>query len=435
MTPYLIEGIKIDPDRQRKHFDMAKIIELANSIRALGVLQPLVIRPNGTLVAGERRLRAIKHLTSLGVPIRSNGVELPLGHAPTLVFTDDSDTALAEAQLDENIRREDLTWQERAAAIALLHSLRARKNPDQTVLDTAREAFPSSRERASGSAEEFTRDSIRVAKHLADPEVAAAPTVKDAVKLLRKREEKARHAALAEKIDVKSLSDEHILHCGSWRELDCPLSSVDVILTDPPYGMGADTFKDGGDPTAILHSYDDLGGEEWEEMMKAFACWTFLVTKPKAHLYVFCDIDKFAFLRYEFTRVGWKVHRTPFVYAKSHASSRRVPWPTSGPRRGYELILYAIKGDRGVNAIASDVVGPFATDSQLGHAAQKPVELYVELLRRSVSPGDVVMDPFAGTGPIFPAAHSCKCRAIGCEIDPAFQGICIERLQKLKEEK
>lgn len=428
MKPFPIAEIKIDPERQRKFFDMSKVIELANSIKALGLLQPLVITPDGVLVAGERRLRAIKHLLVLQQPIRSDNMELPLGFAPTLCFGDPSEIALCEAQLDENIRREDLTWQERAAAIELLHRLRVRSNPAQTLSDTTREVTGSN----EGWVATNTQQSIKIAKHLEDREIASAPTLKDAVRIVKRREEKARLTTLAEKIDVTKLSDTHRLIAGSWHEAGIATASVDVILTDPPYGMGADEFKNSGDASTVLHSYNDLGGEEWKGMMEEFFQWSFSVTKPQAHLYVFCDIDQYPYLRSGFASAGWKTHRTPLVYAKSHASSRRVPWPTSGPRRGYELILYAIKGDRNVTSIKSDVLGPFPTDANLGHAAQKPTELYTELLSRSVSPGDTVLDAFAGTGPIFPAAHSVKCSAIGCEIDPAFQGICAERLEKLK---
>lgn len=432
MKPFPISEIKIEPERQRKFFDMAKVIELANSIQSLGLLQPIVIQPDGTLVAGERRLRAIKHLLALGVPIRANGEVLDLGLAPTLLFGDPSEIALCEAQLDENLRREDLTWQERAAAIDLLHRLRQRTNPAQTPIDTAKEVTGGN----VGDAASTIHNSIKVAKYLADKEVSAAPTLKDAIRVLRRREEKTRLATLAENVDVTKLSDTHILYKCDWRTADdIQPASIDVILTDPPYGMGADSFKDGGGASSTLHSYDDVGGAEWQQMMCEFFEWSYRVTKPKAHLYVFCDIDQYTFLRLGFNNAGFRVHRTPLVYAKSHALSRRVPWPTSGPRRGYELILYAVKGDRNVNKIASDVVGPYNMEGpHSGHAAAKPVELYTELLSRSVTAGDIVCDPFAGTGTIFPAAQGAKCRAIGCEIDPAFQGMCTERLTKLKEQ-
>ena len=80
-----------------------------------------------------------------------------------------------------------------------------------------------------------------------------------------------------------------------------------------------------------------------------------------------------------------------------------------------------------VNKIAPDLVS-FNPDSNLGHNAQKPVALFEDLLRRSVSPGDLVLDPFAGSGTIFPAAHNLKCKATGIELDSASYGICLKRL-------
>jgi DNA modification methylase len=95
------------------------------------------------------------------------------------------------------------------------------------------------------------------------------------------------------------------------------------------------------------------------------------------------------------------------------------------------MVLYAVKGKRPTNYIAPDLFS-FPPDDNLGHAAQKPVVLFEELLRRSVRPGNAVCDPFAGTGPIIPAAHAFKCRATAIEIDPAAYGIAVTRLETLK---
>jgi site-specific DNA-methyltransferase (adenine-specific) len=423
---YEANSITVAAGRQRREFDGARIIELAQSIQTLGLLQPITIAPNGELVAGERRLRACKHLAMLGVPVSCGGETFPLGSAPVIMFEQGTELALWEAQLDENIRREDLTWQEKAAAVESLHRLRQAQNPAHTIAATAAEGTDSNSTRV--------RDQLIVAKHLEDREVAAAPTVKDAMKILRKRDEKARLTRLSENVNVQSLSDLHSLHLGDFRSTAIPSGSVDVVLTDPPYGMGAQGFHDGGGAVEVLHEYEDMNDLDWCQMMEDLYQWSWRVTKLKAHLYVFCDIDKFPQLRAGFAAAGWRVHRTPLVYSKSHASSRRVPWPTMGPRRGYELVLYAVKGDRNVNHIVSDVFSA-ETDENLGHAAQKPVGAYTDLLRRSVAPGDVVCDPFAGSGPVFPAAHELKCRAIGIEQDPAFHGICLERLAAIKEQK
>jgi DNA modification methylase len=60
------------------------------------------------------------------------------------------------------------------------------------------------------------------------------------------------------------------------------------------------------------------------------------------------------------------------------------------------------------------------------------VGLCRDLLRRSAKPGDSVLDPFCGTGVIYPACHEVKCKATGIELDPAACGIAAQRLKELK---
>lgn len=108
-----------------------------------------------------------------------------------------------------------------------------------------------------------------------------------------------------------------------------------------------------------------------------------------------------------------------------------MPLPEHGPRRSYELVLYAYRGSKRVTAIYPDVIESKG-DENLGHGAQKPVNLYTSLLVRSVRAGDKVLDPFAGTGTIFPAAHQLKCSALGIEKDPSYYGIAVQRIEELK---
>ena len=178
----------------------------------------------------------------------------------------------------------------------------------------------------------------------------------------------------------------------------------------------------------IGHFYGD-SYEEWTQLMNAFPALAYRMAKPEAHVYAFCDIDRFAELKETFRMSGWWVHRTPIIWHKPAAP--RVPWPEHGPQRKYELILYAVKGHKRTNVIAPDVVS-FNTDENVGHPAQKPVALLVDLLKRSVKPGDRILDPFAGSGSIFPAAHELKCIATGIEQDAAAYGIAVKRVKGLK---
>ncbi len=152
--------------------------------------------------------------------------------------------------------------------------------------------------------------------------------------------------------------------------------------------------------------------------------------KPQAHAYVFCDFDRFHELKTMMQLAGWYVFRTPLIVHKQN--SGRVPLPDRGPRRQYELILYAIKGNKPVNNIFPDVIS-VTGDENLSHGAQKPVALYQNLLQRSVKPGDTVVDFFAGTGPIFGAATTMHCLAVGCELNPEYYALSMKRISELKK--
>jgi DNA modification methylase len=209
----------------------------------------------------------------------------------------------------------------------------------------------------------------------------------------------------------------------------CPANTFDVILTDPPYGMGADSFGDGGGGRLANneHHYKD----DYDHFLQLMTRWcklAYTVAKQEAHAYVFCDLDNFHELKRLMQEAGWYVFRTPMVCTKPN--SGRVPLPDEGPRRQYELILYAIKGHKKTTAIYPDVITTFA-DAGLQHGAQKPVALFENLLQRSVRPGDKILDSFAGSGTIFPAAHTFKCAAVGLEMSTEYFGICLKRIADL----
>ena len=103
-----IDSIETNPMQPRRTFQPEALQELAQSIRANGIIQPLVLRQQGDrlqLVAGERRLRAarIAGLTEVPVVVQ----EIP-------------DNRLLEITLIENLQREDLNPIETAQAFERL---------------------------------------------------------------------------------------------------------------------------------------------------------------------------------------------------------------------------------------------------------------------------------------------------------------------------
>lgn len=437
MRPKSAAEIIVPQNRQRQAFDGPAILELAQSIKVHGLFHAIQLRQDGqTLVSGERRLRAIReHLLPFGHRIYYNGEALPTGFIPTVEVSSDDALALEEIELHENLIRKDLTWQEHAAATARLHTLRqAQKTAvggvplPQTFADTAREIVGPE---ANANDQHLVRTEVLVAAHMDKPEVAKAPDLKSAFKALKRIEEAQRNRDLAIAVgETFSIGDHKIYNanCLDWMLDPQWHEKFDVILTDPPYGMNAQDFGDGaGRLEGIDHSYDD-SYEAWRSLMRQWSVMAFTVAKPQAHAYVWCDIDNFHELRTMMREAGWYVFRTPLTNYKQN--SGRVPLPDQGPRRQSEWCLYAIKGHKRVNYIASDVIVT-GSDEQLSHGAQKPVALYDDLLRRSVKPGDWVLDTFAGTGTILAAAHPLKCVAVAVEQNPTYYGICLQRLDKL----
>jgi len=439
-----IGAIKILPDRQRRNFSADALHELTESIRERGLFHPIILRIVGDdyiLVSGERRLRAMTDIYDLGGSFKHDGEVIRESFIPYTLLNELNELAVEEAELEENIRRADLTWQERAAAHARLSALRTKQAASRgeappTVADISLEVRGSS----DGIHQESTRREIIVAKHLDNPAVKAAKSVDEAFKILRKEEGTAKSKALGERVGRTFTADLHrALNEDSlaWMKA-ADAGQFDVILTDPPYGMGADEFGDSGGIASYsvgvtggaggVHTYKD-NEENFLEIMKVLPYEAFRLAKEQAHLYCFCDIDWFIHLRNEFRLAGWWVFRTPLIWHKP--SGARAPWPEHGPQRKYETILYAVKGKRPVLKMAPDLFAHLP-DKNLGHAAQKPIALYEDLLRRSCHPGDSVFDPFCGSGPIFAAAHALKVRATGIELDTANFGIAVKRIEQLK---
>lgn len=431
-----VEAIKILDNRQRRTFEAPKMQEFSDGIQKRGLLHPIVLRVVGddyVLVAGERRLRAIKDIYALGGSFSHDGEVVAEGMIPYTLLSDLSELDAEEAELEENIHREDLTWQERAAAHARINALRVRQAAAAgaeapTVAAIALEVRGSS----EGVNHETTRRELIVAKHLDKPEIKAAKTVDEAFKLLKKAEATEKARSLGETVGRTFTVDMHQLYntdCIPWMQA-CADESFDVILTDPPYGMDADGFGDSGGVAAGAHGYKD-DTETFRRIIAGLKQNAFRIAKPQAHLYCFCDIAAFDYIREQLIESGWSVFRTPLIWYKK--AGARAPWPDCGPQRKYETILYAVKGKRPVLKMAGDVL-EFAADPNLGHAAQKPVALFEELLSRSCLPGNTALDICGGSGPLIPAAHARKVLATVIELDQASYGLAVKRLDDIRRQ-
>lgn len=131
MNPPFLDPKEIIVNRDaRQRTDVLDTSEIAESIARVGLIQPIVVerrRENIILVAGERRLRACLDLNLTSIPV---------------VFKENlSQIKLRLIELEENIKRKDLPWQDKAKAINELH-FDFKENEERalwTISDTARE--------------------------------------------------------------------------------------------------------------------------------------------------------------------------------------------------------------------------------------------------------------------------------------------------------
>jgi len=108
-----------------------------------------------------------------------------------------------------------------------------------------------------------------------------------------------------------------------------------------------------------------------------------------------------------------------------------LPKPDFGPRRTYEFILFANKGDKPVTAVYGDVIGVPGL-KQPRYGAEKPPALFEDLMRRSCRPGDRIWDAFVGAGPIFPAANRLSLQVVGTELSTEKYNFAKLRLAELE---
>ena len=401
-----IEKIKIQ-NRQRSSIGDVK--ELADSIRSVGLLHPVVLRVSEdgelVLVAGERRIRALSMIYNEGHKATYCGVELSHGEVPYSLFEELSPAQAALVELEENIRRLDLSWQERVSAIERMHLIGKEINPSWSVADTA--------EYGRASEESVTKDLI-IAKFLSEPSVASAKTKKEALK--RALEEAAGDISL--QLTRRKPKADRKITVGQAEEWIKSINdgTVDYIFTDPPYGIGAERMEVYG---LRNHTYlDDFlaFGRILPELWR--------VSKPTSGIAVFITPSRAWELMKMLSDAGWEVCEHPLIWSKKIGIA---PRPGIWPRRTYECIVLARRGDRTILSEFNDVL-EFSPELAREHPAGNPLALSRSLARQLLVHGDFVIDPFCGSGTLLVPAFELGCSVAGCDIDEKYAAIAERRL-------
>ena len=233
----------------------------------------------------------------------------------------------------------------------------------------------------------------------------------------------------------------HRLVCGDCRDRDlvarlwtATSRSLRMIWSDPPYGVSysektnwLNTHRSG--PSRRPIENDSLKPDQLQKLFAmalevsrthALPGAVIYATVPGAYLkYFIAGLEDGGF-SYRACLVWVKQN---FVIGRGDYHFRHEPilygWIENGP--------HYFAGDRSHDSVF-EVDRPMASEL---HPTTKPVELIGKMIANSSRVGDVVYDPFAGSGSTVVAAHQLGRIGYACELDPAYVAVQLERLSLL----
>lgn len=416
-----LDSIIVERD-ERQRRELSDIDILAESIARLGLIHPIVLTRDLKLVAGERRYTACKKLGWTSMPIQ---------------FTDELEPSRLRAiELEENIKRQDITWQDQVRAVTEYHKLRASEAPEWTQADTAE---------AIGLSRPHTNRLLQVAEEMerGNQMVLDAPKLSTAVGIserARERRDQAVVSRLHESFGGVALpGDEHaavlVTDFNEWVHTEVDVR-FNLIHCDFPYGIDADQFNQSGG--AAHGTYED-SRETWEKLLISLEVATKRLTAPSCHLMFWFAMRKADERLYEPTakaleRIGWEINPMPLIWMKSDGVGI-IPDPDRGPRQIYETCLFGSRGDRKIiRAVANAYHAPTVRER---HMSEKPEPMLRHFFGMLVDENTVLLDPTCGSGSALRAANSLGARfVLGLERNPEFAGLAqdaLARSRKLKE--
>jgi len=398
-TSFPVESIHINRDkRQRK--ELTGIKELAWSLQSIGQINPITITREGELIAGERRLTAAKEAGWTSINVQ---------------FVEDLDEATRHLiELEENVRRVDLSWQDQCLAVEEYHKLRTAEDATWTAAKTASALGLSTTNVAEkrSIAQEINRGNTRIAE---------APKFSVAKGIVNRETERRQNSvieAVTETITGEAAPERTVplLHAdfNEWaKTYDGP--KFNFIHCDFPYGVNADKHAQGA--AAAFGGYVD-SEEVYYQLLATLGSAMGNVVAESAHLMFWFSMDFYQYTVETLSEMGWDVQRFPLVWHKSD-NMGILPDPSRGPRRIYETCLIASRGDRKIVRAVSNVVS-HATTKEI-HMSEKPVGMLAKFMEMFVDEYSAVLDPTAGSANALKAAQKRGAKIVlGLERDEEF---------------
>lgn len=365
-----------------------QIEEVARSIAEFGFVNPVLIDPDGELIAGHCRVLAAERAGLDPVPA------IVLRH---LTVVQKEALRVADNQLGLNA-----SWDE-----PLLRSV---------LLDLEEENFD------IGVLGFDSHELDDILFRLEDPEEAADELVQ-------------RPEVVVTKPGDLWCCGDHRLLCGdatSAADVNRLLESAapSLMVTDPPYGV---CYEPGWREEAGLGrvrqrgkvSHDDRA--DWTEAYQLF---------PGDVIYVWHAGLHAAEVAQGLAAAGFEL-RSQMIWVKQHFALSRGHY-----HWGHEPAWFAVRrgkqanwcGDRGQSTVWEiPNLNPFSggQEESTGHGTQKPVELMKRPILNHTASGDSVYDPFLGSGTTMIAAELTRRKCYALEIEPAYVDMAVMRCQRL----
>lgn len=428
-----IPSISIDPnviiirescERARK--ELGDIDELTKSILIKGQITPILITRDNELIAGERRLRACQ---SIGIPV----------HA---IYREDvDDITMKELELEENIQRKDMEWQERISLTKAITDLKQEKYGKKgagkgqegwSLGDTAN---------LMGKSKGSAAQDMELANAMERlPVLKKAKTADDAKKLLRKMEEELLIAELLKRDDNKAhteAANDYILE-DAFKELPkVDSESKDFADVDTPYGIDLGNVKKSQTGTEGLKKIGNY--QEWDKDIYMDCCHTvakevFRILKPNSFCTWWFGMNYYEPLKNMLAAVGFSLDPIPALwYAGAKAAQTNQPQIILG--KSYDTFFLMRKGNPVLAKPGRHNVfeHPKVDAHNKIHPTEKPLPLYEEIVKMILFPGATGIVPFLGSGNTLRALYSNKCKGFGYDI-PEQEGIKNKFLLRIDED-
>ncbi len=223
-----------------------------------------------------------------------------------------------------------------------------------------------------------------------------------------------------------------------------PEGCVDLIFADPPYFLSNDgiTCHAGRMVSVNKGQWDRSRGPDGNhEFNRAWLAACQRVLKPNGTIWVSGTAHVIHSVGFAMQQLGFKLlndiswvkpNPPPNLSCRyfTHATETII-WAAKSKRSRHTFhykLMRQLAGGRQMKSVW-EIPAPGADEKQFGkHPTQKPVALLKRILIASSNEGDLVLDPFMGSGTTLVAALRCGRSAVGIEIDPKYVSMAIQRL-------